>query len=116
MAPSVWILACGLQLFGQVGSFTFTLKNHRHPSSFVTPNSWIEQCTTRHHLPPMSPVCLRESNDANADYVEAENLPAIQALFNKYCDEQGLMNKETLEKLPVIAFMLVRDVALVRQS
>jgi hypothetical protein len=67
----------------------------------------------------MSTVCLRESKDANADYlthIEADNPPAIQALFNKYCDEQGLMNKETLEKLPVISFMLVRDIAMVRQS
>ena len=44
----------------------------------------------------------------DGDFVEAEDLPAIQALFNKYCDEDGLMTKSALAGVPVFAEMLVR--------
>jgi hypothetical protein len=40
-------------------------------------------------------------------YVEAEDLPAIQALFSKYCDKDGLMTKRELEKTPPFEGMLV---------
>ena len=43
----------------------------------------------------------------DGDFVEAEDLPAIQALFNKYCDKDGLMTKADLISIPVFADMLV---------
>jgi hypothetical protein len=39
--------------------------------------------------------------------VEAEDLPAIQSLFSKYCDKEGLMTKEDLGKMPPVAEMIV---------
>jgi hypothetical protein len=44
---------------------------------------------------------------AASDLVEAEDLPSVQALFNKYCDEDGLMSKEELEAMSPFAEMLV---------
>ena len=41
------------------------------------------------------------------EYVEAEDLPAIQSLFNKYCDKDGLMTKKALAKMPPFEEMLV---------
>lgn len=52
-----------------------------------------------------SAVLLFESKDGK--YVEAEDLPAIQALFNKYCDKDGLMTKKALEKMLPFNEMLV---------
>jgi Ca2+-binding EF-hand superfamily protein len=46
-------------------------------------------------------------NSNKDNYVEAEDLPAIQAVFSKYCDEEGLMTKDELGKVPPFAQMLV---------
>lgn len=40
--------------------------------------------------------------------MEAEVLPAIQDVFNKYCDKDGLMTKASLVKMPPFEQMLVR--------
>ena len=39
--------------------------------------------------------------------VEAEDLEALQKLFAKYCDQEGLMTKEAVQKIPTIAELLV---------
>ena len=49
----------------------------------------------------------QQSEVEDGDFVEAEDLPAIQALFNKYCDKDGLMTKADLTSIPVFADMLV---------
>jgi len=41
------------------------------------------------------------------EVVEAEDLEALQALFTKYCDKEGLMTKEEVKKVPPIADLLV---------
>jgi hypothetical protein len=53
-------------------------------------------------------ICLRASKQDEVEgFVEAEDLPAIQALFTKYCDKDGLMTKSALEGVPMISDMLV---------
>ena len=41
-------------------------------------------------------------------FVEAQDLDALQQLFSKYCDKEGLMSKQNLEQIPAIAQLLVR--------
>jgi hypothetical protein len=41
-------------------------------------------------------------------FVEAQDLDALQQLFAKYCDKEGLMSKKNLEQIPAIAQLLVR--------
>ena len=54
-------------------------------------------------------ICLVTAlrSNSNDDYVEAEDLPAIQTLFTKYCDKEGLMTIENLKKVPPFDEMLV---------
>lgn len=41
------------------------------------------------------------------DFVEAEDLEALQSLFRKYCDSDGLMTSQSVQKVPSIAQLLV---------
>ena len=41
--------------------------------------------------------------------MEAEDLEALQALFTKYCDKEGLMTKDGVKKIPPIAVLLVSE-------
>jgi hypothetical protein len=42
------------------------------------------------------------------DFVAAQDLEALQELFTKYCDKDGLMDKNAAMKVPAIAELLVR--------
>lgn len=50
--------------------------------------------------------CFRLSKSED-EFVEAEDLEALQALFTKYCDKEGLMTKEKVTKIPPIDEFLV---------
>ena len=41
------------------------------------------------------------------DFVEAEDLEALQSLFRKYCDSDGLMTSQSVQNVPSIAQLLV---------
>ena len=47
------------------------------------------------------------SSDEDSEFVEAEDFEALQVLFSKYCDKEGLMTKNAVEKVPAIADLLV---------
>jgi hypothetical protein len=40
---------------------------------------------------------------------KAQDLEALQSLFNTYCDPDGLMTKDDVHKVPLIADLLVRN-------
>lgn len=42
------------------------------------------------------------------EFVEAEDFEALQVLFSKYCDKEGLMTKKAVMKIPAIADLMVR--------
>jgi hypothetical protein len=42
------------------------------------------------------------------EFVEAENFEALQVLFSTYCDQDGLMTKNAVMNVPIIADLLVR--------
>jgi hypothetical protein len=44
------------------------------------------------------------------EFVEAEDLEALQTLFSKYCDSEGLMTKLIVMQIPAISDLLVRSV------
>jgi len=52
-------------------------------------------------------VLLFESKESR--YVGADDIAAIQQLFNKYCDEDGLMTKASLAETPPFSEMLVSE-------
>lgn len=41
--------------------------------------------------------------------MEADDMDAVQELFGKYCDEDGLMGKSALTKMPPFSDMLVSN-------
>lgn len=59
---------------------------------------------------------LRMSADGSnyVEFVKADDLEALQALFAKECDADGLMTKASLEAIPAIAELLVSELALLR--
>jgi hypothetical protein len=42
------------------------------------------------------------------EFVEAEDLEALQTLFSKYCDSEGLMTKLSVMQIPAISELMVR--------
>lgn len=48
------------------------------------------------------------------EFVSASDLEAVQALFAKECDADGLMTKTALEKVPAIAEMLAEEICFER--
>ena len=52
--------------------------------------------------------CFRLSKSED-EFVEAEDLEALQALFTKYCDKEGLMTKEKVTTIPPIEELLVSE-------
>jgi hypothetical protein len=46
--------------------------------------------------------------DNNSEFVKADDGGALQALFEKQCDQDGLMTKKSLVSIPMIADLLVR--------
>lgn len=52
-------------------------------------------------------VCLSLSNQDDA-FPEASDLEALQRLFTKYCDKEGLMTKTSVTQVPAIAALMVR--------
>lgn len=43
-----------------------------------------------------------------AEFVEAENFEALQRLFSKFCDKEGLITKKAVMMIPAIADLMVR--------
>ena len=107
----LFALACSLQALG-LSAFTFTLNNNNknynnnHRTSALTrPAQWGTLWEPIPSNPVFSTICLKESK--GGDFVEAEDLPSIQELFTKYCDQDGLMTKTSLDKVPAFKDMLV---------
>jgi hypothetical protein len=48
------------------------------------------------------------STNKELEFVEAENFEALQVLFSTYCDQDGLMTKNAVMNVPLIADLLVR--------
>jgi hypothetical protein len=51
-------------------------------------------------------LCLGASE--KDEFVEAEDLEALQTLFSKYCDSEGLMTKLSVMQVPAISELIVR--------
>lgn len=54
----------------------------------------------------MAPTGDSDSRSDEVEFVSASDLEAVQALFSRECDADGLMTKATLEAIPAIAEML----------
>ena len=55
----------------------------------------------------MMPLRMSTAGDSDeVEFVRASDLDAVQALFSKECDADGLMTKVALEKIPAVAEML----------
>ena len=42
------------------------------------------------------------------EFVEAEDFEALQILFSKHCDKEGLITKNAVMEIPAIAELIVR--------
>jgi len=49
----------------------------------------------------------KSSDQEVGAFVEAEDLEALQSLFSKYCDSDGLMTKEAVSQIPAITELTV---------
>jgi len=61
----------------------------------------------RHLAAASDAAAAASEGDDDPFAVEAEDLEALQKLFAKYCDQEGLMTKEAVQKIPTIAELLV---------
>lgn len=93
-------------LFIAVFSFTFNSPNTRHSIQSNPSISEVACSPLKHETKRFSNIFVLFDSKKDK-YVEAENLPAIQTLFSKHCDKEGLMTKDELEKVPPFAEMLV---------
>jgi len=50
---------------------------------------------------------LENDIDENLGFIKADDGDALQALFLKFCDVQGLLTKDALKKIPAISELLV---------
>jgi hypothetical protein len=50
------------------------------------------------------------SSNKNNESPQAHDGEALQALFSEQCDQDGLMTKDTLQSVPMIAELLVRNI------
>jgi hypothetical protein len=97
-----------LHLLPLAGSFTF-VQNSQRLSLTANPAASFSkplELSSPHSRSVPSFVVLFESKQEGL--AEAEVLPAIQDVFNKYCDKDGLMTKASLVKMPPFEQMLVR--------
>ena len=59
------------------------------------------------------PLYLTSSSSTSVEadgFVQSEDLGALQRLFSKYCDEEGLMSKTSVMEIPAISELMVSDV------
>jgi hypothetical protein len=100
-------VATGSAVLCSLGS-AFTFLHNPHSKRAASPgfikSSLEPQYQTRSVHPFRSPVILFESDKG---FVEADDIDAIQELFNKYCDDDGLMTKTALVAMPPFSDMLV---------
>ena len=97
----------GLAVLCSLGSaFTFlhSPHNQREIRHAFSQSSLEPQCRVRSLLPYRSRLTLCASEKG---FVEADDMDAIQKLFNKFCDEDGLMTKASLVAMPPFSDMLV---------
>ena len=53
------------------------------------------------------PVYTASSSSSDEVFVDSQDGETLQSLYSKKCDANGLMTKEMVRKLPVIAELLV---------
>lgn len=91
-------------VFPTLESFTVIHRNQHRHTPITTPPGRSRPFFSDFQTTNSDHCVLYVSSD---DFVVAEDLPAIQSLFSKYCDKDGLMSIEDLRKVPPFAEMLV---------
>jgi hypothetical protein len=81
-------------------SISVTSRTRRFPAFVLTTSGLLEP---RRDLRTI----LGTRTEAVDEYVEAEDLDGLQELFNRYCDQEGLMTKSATKQIPAIAELLV---------
>lgn len=106
-------LVAGLLLLSWGSAFTFLQQQKVANQVGVAfrPEAKVTQCRPRQEvtLTVRPPTCLFESStgvQGGGSYVEADDIAAIQQVFNKYCDKDGLMTKKALTEMSPFSDML----------
>lgn len=100
------MVTVGLLGTGVVSAFSFLalpLSQHSR-CAFVPPMGFQQECRIRSNV-PRSLLLFSESKSASSS-VAADDIDSLQALFNKYCDKDGLMTKAALAAMPPFCNML----------
>lgn len=77
-------------------------------SKTVTQHTFVDlrqSPITSFGMPPWRLAAAPVDNDEV--YVKAQDLEALQTLFGEYCDNEGLMTKDAVRKIPAISELLV---------
>jgi hypothetical protein len=61
----------------------------------------------RHDVYQRNNQFLLQSAVTDDDYVKSNDIESLQDIFSKYCDKDGLMSKDMVLKIPIIAEFLV---------
>ena len=113
MSAFLWLALLGMLLpASQSFAPTTTLTTRPQPTGtpFLAPRIALQKYGPKLSsvVPFNGGVCLASSSvDASDGFVEAQDLEALQALFSKYCDEEGLMTKASAMQIPAIADLFV---------
>ncbi len=111
------VLAINLINGKVVQSFTpsgVLLKNNKQtviniPSTrIIQPVDILKKRCLDQHLSAKEGESSKVDNDDVLEFVEASDGEALQSLFEKQCDKDGLMTKKSLVSIPLIDDLLVR--------
>jgi hypothetical protein len=91
---------CPLNAPQQVENLQF-FQHHRN-------NRWGFRSSHRVAVSLFASSQSSSSTNKELEFVEAENFEALQVLFSTYCDQDGLMTKNAVMNVPIIADLLVR--------
>ena len=58
--------------------------------------------------PISKPTLLMSSTSSDDEFVSASDLEGLQKLFSEYCDDEGLMSKSSLQRIPSVSQLMVR--------
>eukprot|EP00566_Odontella_aurita_P006230 CAMPEP_0113547204 /NCGR_PEP_ID=MMETSP0015_2-20120614/12227_1 /TAXON_ID=2838 /ORGANISM="Odontella" /LENGTH=612 /DNA_ID=CAMNT_0000447735 /DNA_START=294 /DNA_END=2132 /DNA_ORIENTATION=+ /assembly_acc=CAM_ASM_000160 len=107
MAPgaAVFLLCCVASRIGSVHSFVQPASFFPLRSKYIdmpSPVEYVDRFGSSIHTGPL----LAMAEDEEVEFVKSDDGDALQALFSKFCNEDGLMTKEEVRSVPVIAELL----------
>ena len=102
-----FFFVCGI---ASTGAFVFPTKssiNNNYFCNELKTRSFVAQSSRKWKKSISLHQLYTASSSSDEVFVDSQDGETLQSLFSKKCDADGLMSKEMVRKLPVIAELLV---------